>query len=87
MSLRDLATQFRWELPRTQGVETLAGLLLTRLGHIPKVGEFVEIEGRRLEVTGMDRHRIARVKVDPVALPADEDTDESQTAFAGGVAG
>ncbi len=41
ITLRDMATQLRWELPKSPGVETLAGLLLARLGHIPEVGEAV----------------------------------------------
>ncbi len=32
VSLRDLETQMNWHLPRDNGVETLAGFLLTRLG-------------------------------------------------------
>ncbi len=67
VTLRDLATQLRWDLPRTPGVETLAGLLLARLGHIPEPGEQLVLEGRRFQVVAMDRHRIARVRVDSVA--------------------
>ena len=64
VTLRDLSNQLRWELPRTTGVETLAGLLLARFGHIPVTGETVVIEGRRFEVAAMERHRIARVRVE-----------------------
>ena len=39
VNLRDLETQMQWSLPRDGGVETLAGFLLTRLGHIPEAGE------------------------------------------------
>ncbi len=66
VTLRDLATQLRWELPRTPGVETLAGLLLARFGHIPETGEELIVADRRLRVVAMDRHRIARVRVDSV---------------------
>ena len=45
-------------------METLAGLLLARLGHIPEPGESVEIAGRRLTVVEVDRRRIARVRVE-----------------------
>ncbi len=65
--LRDLATQLRWKLPRTPGAETLAGLLLARFGHIPNEGEQVNLESRRFTVVAMDRHRIARVRVESVA--------------------
>ena len=38
VNLRDLETQMQWDLPRDGGVETLAGFLLMRLGHIPGGG-------------------------------------------------
>jgi len=71
VNLRDLETQMQWSLPREGGVETLAGFLLMRLGHIPKGGESVVFEGRRLTVVEMDGRRIGRVRVEPVEeLPA-----------------
>ena len=66
VNLRDLETQTQWRLPREGGVETLAGFLLMRLGHIPKVGESVEFEGRRLTIVEMDGRRIGKVRVEPV---------------------
>jgi len=67
-SLRDLVTQLRWKFPRENGVETLAGFLLSKLGHIPVEGEAVEFNGRRFAIAQMEGHRIAQVRVDP--LPA-----------------
>src|ERR1700722_17311315 len=69
-SLRDLVTQLRWKLPREAGVETLAGFLLTRLGHIPQAGEHVDFGARRFTVMEMDGKRIARVRVE--MIPANE---------------
>lgn len=66
-NLRDLETQMHWSLPREGGVETLAGFLLVRLGHIPRAGEAVEFEQRRLTVLEMAGRRIAKVRVEPVA--------------------
>lgn len=66
VSLRDLRTELRWKLPREAGVETVAGFVLSLLGHIPEAGEQVDFEGRRFTVVEMDRNRIARVRVDPV---------------------
>ena len=43
--------------------ETLAGLLLDRLGHIPQPAEMVSIDGWRLEVVAMDRLRVATVRL------------------------
>lgn len=65
-NLRDLETQMQWSLPRDGGVETLAGFLLVQLGHIPKPGEFVDFEGRRLTVAEMEGRRITKVSVEPV---------------------
>jgi CBS domain containing-hemolysin-like protein len=66
VNLRDLETQMQWDLPRDGGVETLAGFLLMRLGHIPKEGESVTHDGRRLTVVEMDARRIAKIRVEPV---------------------
>jgi CBS domain containing-hemolysin-like protein len=66
VNLRDLEMQTQWRLPREGGVETLAGFLLMRLGRIPKGGESVEFDGRRLTVVEMDGRRISKVRVEPV---------------------
>lgn len=63
-NLRDLETQMQWDLPRDGGVETLAGFMLTRLGHIPRPGETVDYEDRRLTVVEMDGLRISRIRVE-----------------------
>ena len=65
VNLRDLETQMQWSLPRDGGVETLAGFMLARLGHIPRGGESIVYEGRRLTVTEMDGRRIKQVRVEP----------------------
>ncbi len=43
--------------------ETVAGLVLERLGRIPDVGDKVELDGWRLTVTRMDRRRIAELRL------------------------
>lgn len=73
VNLRDLETQMQWDLPRDGGVETLAGFLLYRLGHIPVAGESVDYEDRRLTVVEMDGRRISKIRVEPV-----EETDLSR---------
>ena len=64
VSLRDLETQMRWKLPRDSGAETLAGFLLSRLGHIPHAGERVDFDGHRLTVIEMQGRRIGKVRVE-----------------------
>ena len=70
VNLRDLETQMQWNLPRDGGVETLAGFLLTRLGHIPRAGEWVDYDDRRLTVVEMDGRRISRIRVEPIEAGA-----------------
>jgi magnesium and cobalt exporter, CNNM family len=51
--------------------ETLAGLVLTRLGEIPEVGDEVRVDGWRVTVMAMDRHRVAELRVAKVSeVPA-----------------
>jgi CBS domain containing-hemolysin-like protein len=62
--IRDLATHYQIELPGDAGFETLAGFLLFQLGEIPSVGNTVSYGGRKFTVTGMDRNRIAKVRIE-----------------------
>jgi CBS domain containing-hemolysin-like protein len=43
--------------------ETIAGLILERLGKIPSPDDWTDVDGWRLTVTAMDRHRIAELNV------------------------
>ena len=49
--------------------ETLAGYVMACLGHVPRIGEAVEVDGHRLEVTELDSRRVARVRVTPLVTP------------------
>ncbi len=64
VSLRDLETQMRWKLPRDSGAETLAGFMLSQLGHIPLPGEHVVFGEHRLTVVEMQGRRISKVRVE-----------------------
>ncbi len=79
-SLRDLVTQLHWKFPREYGVETLAGFLLVKLGHIPAQGEHVDFNGRRFLVVQMDGQRIAQVRVDPIVEPDAQGKDAEELA-------
>src|SRR5450755_701270 len=69
VNIRDLETQYEMNLPQDEGFETLAGFLLSRLQKMPAGGEAFDYEGRRFVVEKMDGHRIATVRVEPVAAP------------------
>jgi CBS domain containing-hemolysin-like protein len=66
-SIRDLETLYGIQLPGDAGFETLAGFLLFQLGQIPKAGDSVEYGSRRFVISEMDRNRIARVHIQPLA--------------------
>ncbi|HEX4099916.1 MAG TPA: hemolysin family protein [Pseudonocardiaceae bacterium] len=48
--------------------ETVAGLVLERLGRIPDVGDEVQLDGWRLTVLRMDRRRIAELRLTRTAV-------------------
>ncbi|MEU9836622.1 hemolysin family protein [Streptosporangium sp. NPDC048047] len=51
--------------------ETLGGFVMATLGHLPAMGERVEIPGFELSVTGMDGRRVSRVRVKRRLVPAE----------------
>jgi CBS domain containing-hemolysin-like protein len=66
MWIDDLNEQLGINLPAGESYETVGGLLIDRIGHIPQhPGEKVEIEAGRvtLVVMQMHGHRIVKVKV------------------------
>jgi putative hemolysin len=55
------------------GFETVGGFLLSRLGHVPAVGEHLEVDGLDVEVVESEQRRITRVRMrrlEPVPTPA-----------------
>ncbi|GAA4981004.1 hemolysin family protein [Yinghuangia aomiensis] len=63
-----------WRMPEGD-YSTLAGLVLARLGHVPYVGEEVDVDDRRLTVTAMDKLRVDQVEVAPLPDTADAARD------------
>ena len=53
--------------------ETLAGFVMASLGHVPRIGEAVEADGHRLEVSELDGRRVSRVRVTPIVTEIDSD--------------
>jgi magnesium and cobalt transporter len=51
-------------------IETIGGLVMNRLGHVPRRGEKVEIDSLRFEILRADSRRVYLLKVTPVELPA-----------------
>ncbi|MCC6466505.1 MAG: HlyC/CorC family transporter [Planctomycetes bacterium] len=51
------------ELPHGPDYNSLAGLILHRLGHLPQTGESLQLEGLLLTVLDADERRVKRVKI------------------------
>lgn len=64
MPLWDLHERFDLPVEASSDYQTLAGLLLARLGRVPQGGETIVEDGYRFTVVDMDGPRIVRVKVE-----------------------
>ena len=65
--LAEFARQFKIEDPDEESsINTVAGLILHRLAHIPRTGEKIQWKGLQLEVLDMDGVKIDKVMVRPI---------------------
>lgn len=65
--LAEFVRQFKIEDPDEEGsINTVAGLILHRLAHIPRTGEKIQWKGLQLEVLDMDGVKIDKVMVRPI---------------------
>jgi CBS domain containing-hemolysin-like protein len=53
-------------------VDSVSGLVLTELGRLPTVGETIEYDHVRFQVTKVERHGVGEARVSHVAPPPDE---------------
>jgi putative hemolysin len=63
MPADELAELINIKLPEARSYNTVAGLVLAGLGHLPQVGEIVDLHGWRFEVVDLDGRRIDKVLV------------------------
>jgi CBS domain containing-hemolysin-like protein len=65
--LRDFEDATGIEVPEEdrQAADTLGGLIMLRLGRLPRAGDEVELGGRRLRVERLRRHRVAEARLLP----------------------
>jgi putative hemolysin len=67
LKVRDLETQYNISVPDDPAYETIGGFVLSHLGFLPRGDETFESKGYRFTVMEMDRRRVSRVKIKPVA--------------------
>ena len=72
ISLRDLKEDHQITLPESTEYETLGGFLMTTLQKIPKVGDRVETEEKRINIVEMVGQRISKAKLEKLPEPPPE---------------
>jgi len=70
LPVRELNAEWGLDLPESSDYVTVAGLVLGRLGAVPRGGERLEVAGRPMTVKAMEGHRVARVAIGPPQSPA-----------------
>ncbi len=65
-------------IPEDRSYETLGGLILQRIGHVPETGDAVEVESGRLTVTHVEGRRVDRVRLEP-RRPDEPPTDDPES--------
>ncbi|MCW5877995.1 MAG: HlyC/CorC family transporter [Anaerolineales bacterium] len=70
IQLDDLSAKLNVELPSTDAYTTCAGLIMSELGHLPKVGEQIVYQGLTFTVRSMDKLRISSILVQQAIEPA-----------------
>ena len=63
----------RVEIPPGDDYDTVAGFVLAQTGRIPAEGETVSIPGATVRVLAVDRHRITRIRIEPLGGEAGEE--------------
>lgn len=61
MPVDEMAERLSIPVPQERAYHTAAGFTLNRLGHLPDVGESVDVLGWRFEVVDIDGHRIDKI--------------------------
>ncbi|HQY44612.1 MAG TPA: hemolysin family protein [Paracoccaceae bacterium] len=66
MAADEFADRMGLRLPEDRDYETVAGLVLETLGHIPKLGEKMRVQNLKIEVIDLDGFRIDKILVTSV---------------------
>ncbi|HEY2644270.1 MAG TPA: hemolysin family protein [Galbitalea sp.] len=62
-------------VPEDGPYETVAGWLMSELGHLPEVGDTVTVNGGVFRIERLDGRRIDRVRYTPTAIPEGDDRE------------
>jgi CBS domain containing-hemolysin-like protein len=59
----DLNEELELEIPEGESYDTMSGFLCCMLGRVPTVGQTLELNGARVEITEADERRVQRLRV------------------------
>ncbi|NCO65319.1 MAG: hypothetical protein COW32_02460 [Candidatus Aquicultor secundus] len=63
LPIDELNERFNLDIPKSPEYDTVAGWILSELGHIPRPGEEVTFDGTRFRVQSMQQRRVALVRI------------------------
>ena len=80
--VEEVTAKFDLEIPESEvgAYHTMAGLVMARLGHVPRTADNFEWSGMRFEVVDMDERRVDKVMVTRVTSPQLPPTDPPSPA-------
>ena len=61
--IEEINAKIKSDFKESEEYDTISGLILYRLGHIPKEGESVEFDKYSVEITDVELHRIVKVRI------------------------
>ena len=67
MSVDEMAERLSISIPQERLYHTAAGFVLSRLGHLPEIGESVDAKGWRFEIMDLDWRRIDKILATRIA--------------------
>lgn len=80
IGIQDFKNYFNFEsLPDENSFQTLAGFIITALGHIPQSGEYFDWNNYRFEIADMDGKRVDKVLIQATP-PTTAEPEETPTA-------
>lgn len=68
LNIKDLHDEHGLPFPESPVYETLAGFMLTQLQRMPKGGDIITYQGKKLTIVDMEGRRIARIKVEDLPI-------------------
>jgi len=73
LDVAGLSDLLQLDLPRQQDYETVAGMVLSLMGHLPRVGETAALEDWTIEVLDLDGRRIDKLLIQRRGVVTDDD--------------